>query len=51
MGAADRADYERFVALAHAGLDDNTFAAAWAEGRSMTMEQAIAYALTTDDTG
>jgi tetratricopeptide (TPR) repeat protein len=45
MGAADHADYGRFVALTHAGLDDNTFAAAWAEGRAMTLEQAVAYAL------
>jgi len=26
-------------------LDDATFAAAWAEGRAMSLEQAIAYAL------
>ncbi len=45
MGAADRADYEQSVALAQARLDEHTFAAAWAEGRAMTMEQAIAYAL------
>jgi hypothetical protein len=32
------------VAATRAHLDAN-FAAAWAEGRAMTLEQAIAYAL------
>ena len=41
----DRPDYERFVAMARAGLDDESFATAWAKGCAMTMEQAIAYAL------
>ena len=42
---ADRAEYDRDVAAARAQLDEATFAAAWAEGRAMTMEQAMAYAL------
>jgi tetratricopeptide (TPR) repeat protein len=33
------------IASAHAALGDEAFAAAWAEGRAMTLEQAIAYAL------
>jgi hypothetical protein len=33
--------------LAKAQLDEATFAALWAEGRAMTMEQAVAYALQT----
>ena len=37
--------YQQGVAAARAQLDDKTFAAAWAEGRAMTLEQAIAYAL------
>ena len=37
--------YQREVAAARAVLDDATFAAAWAEGRAMTLEQAVAYAL------
>lgn len=41
----DRADYERNVALARAGLSEKAFAAAWAEGRAMTLEQAVEYAL------
>ena len=34
--------YERSVAAARASLGENAFAAAWAEGRGMTPEQAIA---------
>jgi predicted ATPase/transcriptional regulator with XRE-family HTH domain len=41
-------DYHRTVAAIRAHLDEATFAAAWAEGRAMTLEQAIAYALGED---
>lgn len=41
----ERAPYEREVSVARAQLAEQVFAAAWAEGRAMTMEQAIAYAL------
>jgi DNA-binding CsgD family transcriptional regulator len=37
-----RADYERSVAAARIHLGDKTFAAAWAQGRTMTPEQALA---------
>src|SRR6266571_2218539 len=37
-----RADYERFLAAARAKLGEQAFAAAWAEGKSMTWEQALA---------
>ena len=37
-----RADYERSVAAARAQLGEQAFAAAWAEGRTMTPEQALA---------
>jgi predicted ATPase/serine/threonine protein kinase/DNA-binding CsgD family transcriptional regulator len=37
-----RADYERSVAAARTQLGEKSFAAAWAEGRSMTPEQALA---------
>jgi len=40
----NRGDYERHVTAARAQLDEATFAAAWAEGRALTMEQAIAEA-------
>ena len=37
-----RADYECFVATARTQLGEQAFAAAWAEGRTMTPEQAFA---------
>ncbi len=42
----ERAEYERTVAAVRSGLDEATFEAAWAEGRAMTMEQAVELALT-----
>jgi predicted ATPase len=41
---SERIDYERFVAAARSQLADPTFAAAWAEGQAMTLEQAVALA-------
>jgi len=40
-----RADFDRYVAAARAQLDEATFNAAWAEGRAMSLDQAIALAL------
>ena len=40
-----RADYAHAVAAARAELGEEAFAAAWAEGQAMSVEQAIAYAL------
>ncbi len=40
-----RADYNRNIAAVRAQLDEAAFAAAWAEGRAMTMEQVVVYAL------
>jgi hypothetical protein len=45
---ADRVDYDRQLAVLRIDLDETTFAAAWAEGRAMTLEQAIEYALAVD---
>lgn len=45
MWPAERVDYERNMAAARAQLDEEEFERAWQEGRSMTIEQAIAYAL------
>jgi predicted ATPase/class 3 adenylate cyclase/DNA-binding CsgD family transcriptional regulator len=39
---AHQADHQRRVAAARAGMDEAAFAAAWAEGRAMTPEQAVA---------
>ena len=41
----ERAEYHQIIAALHAQLDDGTFAAAWAEGRAMSLDQAIEYAL------
>jgi ABC-type transport system substrate-binding protein len=46
MGARlDRAEYDRHVDAMQAAMSEDEFAKAWAEGRVMTLEQAIAYAL------
>lgn len=42
---ADRADYDHTLATARARLGEERFAVVWAEGRAMTLEQAVAYAL------
>jgi hypothetical protein len=42
---AARATYERAIALARARLGEEAFAAAWAEGRALSLEQALAEAL------
>jgi hypothetical protein len=41
----DQQYYERGVAFLRSQLDDATFMSAWAEGRKMTLEQVVAYAL------
>jgi non-specific serine/threonine protein kinase len=40
-----RADYERGVGAARAGMDERSFAAEWARGGAMTLEEAVDYAL------
>ncbi len=45
MSATNRADHERSIAAARALLDQEPFEQAWAEGRTLTQEQAIEYAL------
>ena len=42
---AQQANHDRDVATVQQRLDPEAFAAAWAAGRAMTLEQAIAYAL------
>lgn len=41
----ERFGYTHELAAIRSKLDEMTFAAAWAEGREMTLEEAIAYAL------
>ncbi len=45
----DRATYDRTVMGIRARLDETAFAASWSEGRVMTLEQAINYALGAPD--
>jgi tetratricopeptide (TPR) repeat protein len=45
VAPVERADYASSLAAARAGLGEEAFAAAWAEGRAMTMEQAVTCAL------
>jgi len=41
----DRIENERTLTILHKHLDEAAFAAAWAEGCAMSLEQAVAYAL------
>ncbi len=45
LDSPDQAYNDECAASARAGLAETTFAAAYAEGRAMTLEQAIEYAL------
>ncbi len=45
LDTADQRDYDLNLAAARAQLDEAAWQAAWAEGRAMSMEQAIEYAL------
>ncbi len=49
MPRPERGDQEHFEKTAREGLGDEAFSAAWAEGRAMTLEQAIEYALKDDE--
>lgn len=42
---ADEAEYRRHLAIAREQLDDAVLNAAWEQGRALTLEQAIEYAL------
>ena len=45
INPAERPDYDRDVAIAQAQLTPGKWEAGWAEGKAMTLEQAIVYAL------
>ena len=45
---AVRTEYERTVAEGRAALGEAAFAAAWAEGRAMALDQALEYALAAE---
>ena len=49
MGASpplfNPAEYNRTVAAARSALGEEAFAAAWAEGRALSLQQAVDFAL------
>jgi predicted ATPase/class 3 adenylate cyclase len=45
MNPSERVEYDREVNDLRANMDEATFAKCWSEGRALTMEQAIEYAL------
>lgn len=45
LSPPDATEYERSKAAARAALDERAFEGAWAEGRAMTWERAVEYAL------
>jgi DNA-binding NarL/FixJ family response regulator len=45
LSAGERAYFEPHLAAARAQLDNATWQTTWAEGRAMTLEQAVEYAL------
>jgi predicted ATPase/DNA-binding CsgD family transcriptional regulator len=46
---SDRSLHQSQVAAARSQLDEGAFKAAWAEGRAMSLEQAVEYALEQED--
>jgi hypothetical protein len=49
MSPVERAEYDQAIATARVTLGEEVFTAAWAEGRAMTIEQAITYTLELQD--
>ena len=50
MEPSEQVEVDGYSAAVRAELDEKAFSAAWAEGRAMTVEEAIDYALKTEDT-
>ncbi len=51
LDPTDRADYDRIVEVVRAALSADVLAAAWAEGRALTLDRANAYALERTEDG
>jgi hypothetical protein len=49
LPSVDRPEYERDLAAAKVVLGEEAFAAAWAEGVAMSLQQAIDYALEEEE--
>lgn len=47
MDPSDQREFDHYVAVVRSQLDEVTFAKAWAEGRTLTLEQAVEYAFET----
>ena len=45
VSTAEQADHDRCLETIRANLDEAVFAAHWAHGETMTMEEAVGYAL------
>jgi hypothetical protein len=41
----ERAEHDQAIAAARAALDEEAFLAAWEEGKKMTLDEAVSYAL------
>ncbi len=48
LGPAERHFYGPYFAVARTRLDEGTWEAAWAEGKAMTLEEALEYALCSE---
>ena len=48
MSAKQRGEHDQAITAAHATMGEETFAAAYEEGKKMTLDEAIAYALKED---
>jgi hypothetical protein len=44
----ERSEYDEYVATARTAMDGRSFSAAWAEGRAMSLDQAVGLALDAD---
>jgi tetratricopeptide (TPR) repeat protein len=49
MDPPDQKEFDHYVAAARGQLDEAAFAKAWAEGRAMTLEQAVEFALQNEN--
>jgi len=49
--AADREAYDRYLAAAHAALDEASFTEAWQSGQALTLDQAISLATGDEEAG
>jgi hypothetical protein len=46
---SEREECDRIIAAARSALDEGAFAVAWAEGRVMSLEQAVAYTVAREE--